>query len=73
MVHKGVWQEFMEAHLPAFKEKNPQLEVVTKLTCGQHPHLMGLYRRLLLTRGFLLIGGGVCVQNHNNQVVCVKS
>nr|XP_027105094.1 CDK5RAP3-like protein isoform X3 [Coffea arabica]XP_027105103.1 CDK5RAP3-like protein isoform X3 [Coffea arabica]XP_027105112.1 CDK5RAP3-like protein isoform X3 [Coffea arabica] len=35
---------FMESHLPAFKEINPQLEVVTELNCGQHPYLKGLYR-----------------------------
>ncbi|XP_015868497.2 large ribosomal subunit protein mL43 [Ziziphus jujuba] len=34
---------FMESHLPAFKEKNPQLELVTELIRGQHPHLKGLY------------------------------
>lgn len=33
----------MEVHLPAFKEKNPQLEVVTELIRGQHPHLKGFY------------------------------
>jgi len=35
---------FMELHLPAFKEKNPQLEVVDELIRGQHPHLQGFYR-----------------------------
>ncbi|KAL9437153.1 hypothetical protein AB3S75_023071 [Citrus x aurantiifolia] len=35
---------FMESHLPAFKASNPQLEVVTELIRGQHPHLKGLYR-----------------------------
>lgn len=35
---------FMESHLPAFKEMNPQLEVVTELNRGQHPYLKGLYR-----------------------------
>ncbi|XP_062171799.1 large ribosomal subunit protein mL43-like isoform X2 [Alnus glutinosa] len=35
---------FMELHLPAFKEKNPQLEVVDELIRGQHPHLKGFYR-----------------------------
>ncbi|KAK3006093.1 hypothetical protein RJ639_017347 [Escallonia herrerae] len=34
----------MESHLPAFKESNPQLEVVTEEIRGQHPHLKGLYR-----------------------------
>uniref|UniRef100_A0A0E0CWZ3 Large ribosomal subunit protein mL43 n=1 Tax=Oryza meridionalis TaxID=40149 RepID=A0A0E0CWZ3_9ORYZ len=34
---------FMEAHLPAFKEKNPHLEVVTELVRGQHPNLKGIY------------------------------
>ncbi|CAL4913183.1 unnamed protein product [Urochloa decumbens] len=35
---------FMEAHLPAFKEKNPHLEVVTELVRGQHPNLKGIYK-----------------------------
>lgn len=37
---------FMEAHLPAFKENNPQLEVVTELIRGQHPHLKGQYSKI---------------------------
>jgi len=37
----------MESHLPAFKEKNPQLEVVTELIRGQHPHLKGQYSKPL--------------------------
>ncbi|XP_004307034.1 PREDICTED: 54S ribosomal protein L51, mitochondrial-like isoform 1 [Fragaria vesca subsp. vesca] len=36
-------RSFMESHLPAFKEKNPQLEVVIEHIRGQHPHLKGLY------------------------------
>ncbi|CAL0307898.1 unnamed protein product [Lupinus luteus] len=35
---------FMESNLPAFKEKNPQLEVVTELIRGRHPHLKGFYK-----------------------------
>ncbi|KGN53023.1 54S ribosomal protein L51, mitochondrial [Cucumis sativus] len=35
---------FMESQMPAFKEKNPQLEVVTELIRGQHPHLKGFFR-----------------------------
>ncbi|OWM67884.1 hypothetical protein CDL15_Pgr010822 [Punica granatum] len=35
---------FMESHLPAFKEKNPQLEVVAELVRGQHPLLKGFYK-----------------------------
>lgn len=38
----------MESHLPAFKEINPQLEVVTELNRGQHPYLKGLYRKNIL-------------------------
>lgn len=38
----------MESHLPAFKEKNPQLEVVTELIRGQHPHLKGYYSKILV-------------------------
>ncbi|KAK8310014.1 hypothetical protein V6Z11_D02G159400 [Gossypium hirsutum] len=34
----------MESELPTFKEKNPQLEVVTELIRGQHPHLKGFYK-----------------------------
>ncbi|KAH0992138.1 hypothetical protein GBA52_003621 [Prunus armeniaca] len=37
-------RSFMESYLPVFKEKNPQLEVVTELIRGQHPHLKGLYK-----------------------------
>ncbi|XP_039010706.1 54S ribosomal protein L51, mitochondrial-like [Hibiscus syriacus] len=35
---------FMQSDLPTFKEKNPQLEVVTELIRGQHPHLKGFYK-----------------------------
>ncbi|XVE80923.1 hypothetical protein DITRI_Ditri15bG0020300 [Diplodiscus trichospermus] len=35
---------FMESHLLTFKEKDPQLEVVTELIRGQHPHLKGFYK-----------------------------
>ncbi|CAH1452203.1 unnamed protein product [Lactuca virosa] len=35
---------FMESHLQAFKENNPQLEVVTELNRGQHPFLKGSYK-----------------------------
>ncbi|XP_038698725.1 54S ribosomal protein L51, mitochondrial-like isoform X1 [Tripterygium wilfordii] len=35
---------FMESNLPAFKEHNPQLEVVTELIRGQHPHLKAYYK-----------------------------
>nr|GMC57279.1 54S ribosomal protein L51, mitochondrial-like [Ipomoea batatas] len=35
---------FMESHLPALKEVNPHLEVVTELNRGQHPFLKGLYK-----------------------------
>ncbi|XLS61089.1 hypothetical protein HN51_015317 [Arachis hypogaea] len=34
----------MESELPVFKEKNPQLEVVTELIHGQHPHLKAFYK-----------------------------
>ena len=37
----------MESRLPAFREKNPQLDVVTQLIRGQHPHLKGLYHKYL--------------------------
>ena len=37
----------MESRLPAFGEKNPQLDVVTQLIRGQNPHLKGLYRKYL--------------------------
>ncbi|XP_052203865.1 54S ribosomal protein L51, mitochondrial-like [Diospyros lotus] len=40
---KGI-RAFMESHLPAFKENNPQLEVVTELIRGQHSHLKGFYK-----------------------------
>ncbi|KAL3647332.1 hypothetical protein CASFOL_008300 [Castilleja foliolosa] len=35
---------FMESDLPAFIEKNPQLEVVTELNRGYHPLLKGFYK-----------------------------
>ncbi|KAI5676055.1 hypothetical protein M9H77_07005 [Catharanthus roseus] len=40
---------FMESHLPAFREINPQLEVVTELNRGQHPYLKGLYSKISIT------------------------
>ncbi|CAN6584494.1 unnamed protein product [Malus baccata var. baccata] len=40
-------RSFMETYLPTFKEKNPQLEVITELIRGQHPHLKGLYSNSL--------------------------
>lgn len=45
----------METHLPAFKEKNPQLEVVTELIRGQHPHLKGFYSKIFISFGFSTI------------------
>ena len=33
----------MDSELPAFREKNPQLQIVTDLIRGQHPHLKGFY------------------------------
>lgn len=33
----------MESNLPTLKEKNPQLDVVTELIRGQHPHLKAFY------------------------------
>ena len=38
----------MEKQLPTFKEKNPQLEVVSELIRGQHPHLKGFYSKALM-------------------------
>lgn len=35
----------MESVLPTFKESNPQLEVVTELIRGQHPHLKAFYSK----------------------------
>ncbi|KAF9670728.1 hypothetical protein SADUNF_Sadunf13G0098900 [Salix dunnii] len=35
---------FMESNLPAFKESNPQLEVITELSRGQHPCLKAFYK-----------------------------
>ncbi|GAU31974.1 hypothetical protein TSUD_359190 [Trifolium subterraneum] len=40
---KGI-RAFMESHLPAFKEANPQLEVDTEMIRGQHPHLKAFYK-----------------------------
>ncbi|KAL1351409.1 hypothetical protein AAHE18_06G094500 [Arachis hypogaea] len=38
------WAAAVESELPVFKEKNPQLEVVTELIHGQHPHLKAFYK-----------------------------
>ena len=38
----------MESELPAFIEKNPQLEVVTELNRGYHPLLKGFYSKTSL-------------------------
>ncbi|CAN6935526.1 unnamed protein product, partial [Brassica oleracea] len=35
---------FMESELSALIQKNPQLEVATELSRGQHPYLKGIYR-----------------------------
>ena len=43
----------MEAHLPAFKEKNPHLEVVTELVRGQHPNLKGIYSKIFFSLSIL--------------------
>ncbi|KAK1652223.1 hypothetical protein QYE76_070028 [Lolium multiflorum] len=55
---------FMESHLPALKEKNPQLEVVTQLVRGQHPNLKGIYRapRMAISR----FGRGTNVEWHEH-------
>ncbi|GAA0142044.1 ribosomal protein [Lithospermum erythrorhizon] len=37
-------REFLQSHVSAFKETNPQLEVVAELNRGQHPVLKGLYK-----------------------------
>ena len=67
----------MEAQLPAFKEKNPQLEVITELIRGQHPHLKGVYSELtslfinVVWRTLNFCWG--IAENHNERVVCVKN
>ncbi|KAG6752362.1 hypothetical protein POTOM_044586 [Populus tomentosa] len=35
---------FIESNLPAFKDSNPQLEVLTELSRGQHPCLKAFYK-----------------------------
>ncbi|RWW37571.1 hypothetical protein BHE74_00057300, partial [Ensete ventricosum] len=60
---------FMETHLPAFKEKNPQLDVVMELVRGQHPHLKGFYT--LFFWGVIIFH--LHAENHNQRVVCVKN
>ncbi|XP_027087986.1 large ribosomal subunit protein mL43-like [Coffea arabica] len=74
---------FMESHLPAFKEINPQLEVVTELYRGQHPYLKGLYCKnifTILTNQFSAINVfilSLCLEqqlgNKNERVVSVKN
>lgn len=44
----------MESHLPAFKDGNPQLEVVTELIRGQHPHLKAFYSKFILLLLFFI-------------------
>lgn len=44
----------MESHLPAFREKNPQLEVVAELNRGYHPLLKGLYSKISLSLSLVL-------------------
>ncbi|KAL3702094.1 hypothetical protein R1sor_020116 [Riccia sorocarpa] len=36
-------REFVESVLPKFKTDNPQLEVLTELHRGRHPHLKGYF------------------------------
>lgn len=43
LVVKLIYRAFMESELPALIEKNPQLEVATELSRGQHPYLKGIY------------------------------
>nr|CAD1837868.1 unnamed protein product [Ananas comosus var. bracteatus] len=70
---------FMESHLPAFKENNPQLEVVTELIRGQHPHLKGYYSKASkqspLFFPFSVRTMVFCpvAENHNQRVICVKN
>nr|CAD1837857.1 unnamed protein product [Ananas comosus var. bracteatus] len=66
---------FMESHLPAFKENNPQLEVVTELIRGQHPHLKGYYSKFHALFKCLWIITVFCpiTENHNQRVICVKN
>ena len=71
----------MESRLPAFREKNPQLDVVTQLIRGQHPHLKGLYRKYLslslslplLCEVKIRISFTKCTGNKNEKVICVKN
>lgn len=77
----------MELQLPAFKDSNPQLEVVTELIRGQHPHLKAFYSKSLPlpnTRAHLSIYiyfekhlRAFCflmlTENKNERVVCVKN
>ncbi|KAL2529948.1 54S ribosomal protein L51 [Forsythia ovata] len=51
-----VFRAFAESQLPAFKEKNPQLEVITQLNRSHRPLLKGLYSKNELV---------VCVKNMN--------
>jgi large subunit ribosomal protein L43 len=73
---------FMELHLPAFKEKNPQLEVVDELIRGQHPHLKGFYRKTpslcaFTAKCFCKVQGRIyfakCTGNKNQRTICVKN
>lgn len=72
----------MESELPALKEKNPQLEVITELSRGQHPYLKGIYsmyispllNTILIQRLLILaISLAQFIGNRNERVVCVKN
>ncbi|KAH7572907.1 hypothetical protein JRO89_XS03G0031900 [Xanthoceras sorbifolium] len=52
---------FMESHLPTFKESNPQLEVITELVRGQHPHLKGCYSKKQKRKG------GMCEESDSRR------
>ncbi|KAJ0093958.1 hypothetical protein Patl1_26740 [Pistacia atlantica] len=66
---------FMESKLPAFKESNPQLEVVTEHIRGQHPHLKAIYSKSSISLFPTLPCRCLTVltRNHNERVVCVKN
>ncbi|GLT53883.1 hypothetical protein SLA2020_271200 [Shorea laevis] len=63
------------------ERKNPQLEVVTELIRGQHPHLKGFYSktpsslhlRQTPSKVYMRIYFPKCTGNKNQRVICVKN
>ncbi|KAF8065966.1 hypothetical protein N665_1163s0002 [Sinapis alba] len=62
--NRGI-RAFMDSESPALIEKNPQLEVVTALSRGQHPYLKGEYQM----KGWCVM----CVKNMDTEEVLLNA